>query len=70
MNRQLTSVALLFLLSACAIRGGPGLDRAVVPAPPDNWAARPDILTVAGDDDTLAPIYPDGWIRSFSDESL
>lgn len=70
MNRPFSSFALLLLLSACAIRGGPELDRTVVSDAPDNWASRPDLATAneaAGD---VAPIYPDGWIRSFFDESL
>lgn len=70
MNRHLASVTLLMLLSACAIRGGPELDRTVVPDAPDNWAARQDIVIVAEGDGAVAPIYPDGWIRSFSDETL
>ncbi|PHR21831.1 MAG: hypothetical protein COA41_01620 [Sphingopyxis sp.] len=70
MTRKIASVSLLFLLSACAIRGGPELDRTVVPDAPDNWAARPDIVTVAENEETIPPIYPDGWLRSFSDEML
>ena len=70
MKRQLASATLLLLLSACAIRGGPDLDRTVVPDAPDNWAARPDMVTVSERDGTVAPIYPDGWIRSFADQTL
>ena len=70
MKRQLASATLLLLLSACAIRGGPELDRAVIPAAPDNWSARPDIATVTDGNADTAPIYPDGWIRSFSDDVL
>jgi len=70
MNRHLSSFALLLFLSACAIRGGPELDRTVVPDAPDNWASRPDLATVNEGDAAIAAIYPDGWIRSFSDEGL
>lgn len=70
MKRQLASATLLLLLSACAIRGGPELDRTVIPAAPDNWSARPDIATVNDGNADTAPIYPDGWIRSFSDDVL
>jgi NodT family efflux transporter outer membrane factor (OMF) lipoprotein len=70
MNRQFASISLLLLLSACAIRGGPELDRTVVPDAPDNWSSRPDITTVTAGDGDVAPIYPDGWIRSFSDDTL
>lgn len=70
MNRHFASFPLLLLLSACAIRGGPELDRTVVPAAPDNWSSRPDIVTINDDGDAGAPIYPDGWIRSFTDDML
>jgi NodT family efflux transporter outer membrane factor (OMF) lipoprotein len=70
MNRHLSSFALLLFLSACAIRGGPELDRTVVPDAPDNWASRPDLATVNEGDADIAAIYPDGWIGSFSDEDL
>lgn len=70
MNRHLSSFALLLFLSACAIRGGPELDRTVVPDAPDNWASRPDMATVNEGNADIAPIYPDGWIRSFADETL
>jgi len=70
MKRQLTSVTLLLLLSACAIRGGPELDRTVIPDAPDNWSSRPDLTTVNTEASDSAAIYPDGWLRSFSDETL
>ncbi len=70
MKRQLASATLLLLLSACAIRGGPELDRTLIPAAPDNWSARADITTVNDGNADTAPIYPDGWIRSFSDDTL
>ncbi len=70
MNRSFASFSMLLLLSACAIRGGPELDRTVVPDAPDQWSSRPDI-TAAGVDDTGAtPVYPHGWIRTFADETL
>jgi len=70
MNRHLASVTLLLLLSACAIRGGPELDRTVIPDAPDNWSSRPDLTTVNAEASDSAAIYPDGWLRSFSDETL
>jgi len=70
MKRHFSSFALLLFLSACAIRGGPVLDRTVVPDAPDNWASRPDLSTVNEGDADIAAIYPDGWIGSFSDENL
>ncbi|AMO73091.1 efflux transporter outer membrane subunit [Sphingorhabdus sp. M41] len=70
MNRNLVSISLLLLLSACAIRGGPDLDRTVVPDAPDNWSSRPELATISDNDGDIAPLYPDGWIRSFSDETL
>ena len=70
MNRPFASFALLLLLSACAVRGGPELDRTVIPDAPDNWSSRPDMTTVNESDGDIAPLYPDGWISSFSDETL
>jgi multidrug efflux system outer membrane protein len=70
MNRTHASLILLLLLSACAIRGGPALDRTVIPVAPDNWSSRPDLPIQYGDDAGSARIYPDGWINSFSDETL
>ncbi len=70
MKRSFASFSLLLLLSACAIRGGPELDRTVVPDAPDQWSSRPEITVVSADDTGATPVYPDGWIRTFADQTL
>lgn len=70
MNRCFASFSLLLLLSACAIRGGPELDRAVVPDAPDHWSSRPDITAASTGNTVATPIYPDGWISAFADDRL
>lgn len=70
MNRALATFPLLLLLSACAIRGGPELDRTVVPDAPDQWSSRPEITAASAGDNDATPIYPGGWISAFADDRL
>ncbi|MEZ5709030.1 MAG: efflux transporter outer membrane subunit [Blastomonas sp.] len=57
------ALALALMLQGCSVRGGPALDRAEIPAAPDNWAARPDM-------ETADIAFPDGWVGQFADADL
>ena len=70
MKRSFVPFSMLLLLSACAIRGGPEMDRTVVPDAPDQWSSRPEIAAASAGHAGETPIYPDGWIRAFVDDAL
>lgn len=70
MNRHFSSLAILALLSACAVRGGPDLDQTAIPAAPDAWAARPDLQVASSGPVQSSAFVQNGWVREFGDEQL
>ncbi|MEP3225596.1 MAG: efflux transporter outer membrane subunit [Parasphingorhabdus sp.] len=69
MHARVTPFIMLALLSGCAVRGAPELDRSIIPIAPDGWSARPDLEPITASNAQPARESM-GWIDSFKDEEL